>query len=80
MVRLRTLVDFVGIRWSQENVPELMAAALDGPLPAGASRLRYGDLLVLRWLDDPTDPDEHVRASLRQQTWWVEQFPEPAQD
>jgi len=68
------LVDFIGVRWCRQEMPELHAAVLDAPLPAGASRHRFDDLLVLRWLADPTDADEHAHASLRQQNWWVEHF------
>jgi len=80
LVRLGTLADFFGVGWCAREMPELVAAIVDGKLPEGASRIRYDDLLVLRWLDDATDPEEHVRACLRQQSWWVEHFPEPHAD
>jgi len=75
LIRLGTLVDFIGVRWCEERMPELLTSALEGELPAGASRQRHGDLLVLRWIEDPTDAEQHGPACLRQQSWWVEQFP-----
>jgi hypothetical protein len=72
-VRFGTLVDFLGLSWCREAMPEAAEAVASAPLPAGATRTLDGDLVVLRWLDDPGDPVEQARGCIRQEDWWASQ-------
>ncbi|HKE18151.1 MAG TPA: hypothetical protein VKB80_24910 [Kofleriaceae bacterium] len=73
LVRFGTLVDLLGLDWSRQSLPRAAQAIASAPLPAGATRTRDGDMVVLRWVDDPGDPAELARGCMRQEDWWAAQ-------
>jgi hypothetical protein len=71
LVRFGALVDFFGVRWCEEVMPDAMEAVVTAELPPGVTRTRDGDLVVIRWIADPANPGEVARACAQQEAWWA---------
>ena len=59
-----------GPPWAREATA--MAAA---PVPSGVDRIERGPLVIVRWLDDPSDPQAMADACSRHEQWLVPLVP-----
>lgn len=50
------------------HVPQTRAVAAATP-PSDVARSEYGGVVVMRWIDDPSDPEATMAAARRHETW-----------
>jgi hypothetical protein len=75
--RFGLLMDVLDLRAVRKWIPETEEAVRSAALPPGATRIVDGDLYVLRWIDDPSDPVSQAIGCVRQEEWWAKHL-EPA--
>lgn len=71
------IVSCVSARFHREHRlgrPRQAQALREAELPAGASRRRAGDLTIVRWCEDVSDPDA-LRAGLEAKQAWLARHP-----